>query len=256
MKKPSESARKVIKYRRGRVSEESVLLPEEMLTTIYLNSAELVTMAASPHELQFLAAGFLFTEGIIEGAADIKKIDTDSSGNVWVDTTGPVELEAARRKVLTAGCGKGTTLRANFKRLKKVKQMTELTPEELTGFVRETLSSAEIYRERGGVHSASLLLEDRSLVIAEDIGRHNSIDRVVGKNLLGKDRRVIAVFATGRLSSEMVLKAIRAGSEFAVSLSSPTDAALTLAEEHNVTLVGYARGDTFTIYSHPGRLLI
>lgn len=255
MKKQSESARKVYKYRRGSFQEETVLLPEETLTTIYLNSVELITIASSPHELEFLGAGFLFTEGIIDGRDEIERIEVDDSGNIWIDTVEPVELETARKKVLTAGCGKGTTLKTNFKRLKKIKVETYLEPSRLTGFVRQALKSAPIYQQRGGVHSAALLLADDTIVAAEDIGRHNAIDRSVGKNLLGENKKVIASFATGRLSSEMVLKAIRAGSEFAVSLSSPTDAALALAEEYQVTLVGYARGGTFTVYSHHRRLV-
>lgn len=246
---------KTYKFSRGRWIEVQKELPEERSIVVYLNGDELVTLSSTPGSDEELVVGFLFTEGIICGLSDISRLEIDSTGNVWVETTSEVSLSEAKRKILTSGCGKGVSLKMNLKGLKKVRKKTTIAPEEITEFVRKCQETAEMYRKSGGIHSAAVLGSDNTFFLKEDIGRHNALDKAIGSYLLRGSGEIISVFATGRLSSEMVSKAIRAGAEFCLSLSSPTDAAVILAEKYNVTVVGYIRGKTFTIYTHPERII-
>lgn len=245
---------KVFRFNKGRWEEEKRVPPSETTLTIYLNSKELATLATTPGSERELVAGFLFTESIIEGIAELKTLQIDESGNAWVETFKDVPLAEAKKKILTSGCGKGISFKGNLKGLKKVKKKTYLPPYEITEFVRKCQVTSKLYRAHGGIHSAALLTSTGSIFLREDIGRHNALDKAIGAYLQEMSGVVVASFATGRLSSEMVSKSIRAGAEFCFSMSSPTDLAIMLAERYEITLAGYVRGSSFTIYSHPERV--
>ena len=123
--------------------------------------------------------------------------------------------------------------------------------------MREFANQSEVFRLVGGVHSLLLYTPER-MVFSEDIGRHNCFDKVTG-TLLKEGRLSLAedsiVFVSGRISSEILTKAIRLGAPVIVSKSTPTTAAVRLANEYEITLVGYARNDTGYIYSGAGRIL-
>lgn len=229
--------------------------PREGSLTIYLNGEELATLSLTPDDERALVVGFLFTEGIVDEVADVARLDVDSSGNAWVETRAPVNSGEARRKILTSGCGKGVSFKGNLKGLSRVAARTPLEPESITAFVRECQEASRLYRASGGIHTAALLTTTGEIFLREDIGRHNALDKAIGSYLLQPAGDPLAVFATGRLSSEMVSKAVRVRAQYAVSLSSPTDLAVILGERFGVTVVGYARGGTFIVYSHPERVV-
>ncbi len=246
---------KTYRFSRGNWIEVQKELPQERSIVVYLNGDELVTLSTTPGSDEELVVGFLFTEWIICGVSEISRLEIDTTGNAWVETNTEVSLSEAKRKILTSGCGRGVSLKMNLKGLKKVKKKTTFTPEQVIEFVKKCQETAEIYRKSGGIHSAAVLGSDNTFFLKEDIGRHNALDKAIGTYLMRGSGEIIAVFATGRFSSEMVSKAVRAGAEFCLSLSSPTDAAVILAEKYNITVIGYIRGRNFTIYTHPERII-
>jgi FdhD protein len=130
-----------------------------------------------------------------------------------------------------------------------------IKPEKIFSLVKQLNSSMELYKTSGGVHASALANHERILSIAEDIGRHNTFDKIQGeclkKNILTRDCIVIT---TGRISSEMLLKASRMGLPVVVSMKSPTGNAVAFAEKLNITLIGKAKGEKIVVYTNAHRL--
>lgn len=241
--------KKIKKFEESFFEEIEVEVPEEVGVNIYVNSRHLATISASPDFLDDLVIGFLFTEAIIDSLSDIEKISFDGSYNFSVELKGEFSYELARTRIVTAGCAGGQVGVVNLKKLKPVQDNCKnLLPEEILSFTKETIKRISEGGKKRGVHHASALTSDGLIYVKSDVGRHNALDKVAGI-LLKEGKKAFAVFATGRLSSEMVVKAIRLGACYVVSLSSPTSSAITLAEKYNIVLIGYARGNSFEIYS-------
>jgi FdhD protein len=131
-----------------------------------------------------------------------------------------------------------------------------LTPDSINRLVEQLLGAQELYRQVGGVHTSVLSDGERVIVSAEDIGRHNSLDKIAGICLL--DRIELSrknLLTTGRLSSEMMQKAAHIGASAVISRTSPSALSIKIAQAWGVTLVGYARRDQFNVYTHPERIL-
>jgi FdhD protein len=121
--------------------------------------------------------------------------------------------------------------------------------------MKQLQSHMELYRAAGGVHASALADAGKLLVVSEDIGRHNTLDKIQGECLLrGLSTRDRLLLSTGRVSSEMILKAARMQVPIVVSRTSPTERAVRLARDLGITVIGYVRGGRFTVYSHPERL--
>jgi len=118
------------------------------------------------------------------------------------------------------------------------------------------LSSQELYRETGGVHTSALSDGEKILIVAEDIGRHNTLDKIAGRCLMENiwpDERIL--LTTGRISSEMLQKAARLGADAVISRTAPSSLAVEMAESLGITLIGYARRDRFNVYAHEERIV-
>ncbi len=113
----------------------------------------------------------------------------------------------------------------------------------------------ELYRKSGGVHTSALSDGERLILVAEDIGRHNTLDKLAGRCLLEQVRlEKKIILTTGRISSEMMQKAGRMGAMMVVSRTSPSSLSVNMAEQMGITLIGYARGDRYTVYAHPEKI--
>jgi FdhD protein len=132
-----------------------------------------------------------------------------------------------------------------------------LPVETVSNLMKQLLESQDLYRLAGGVHTSGLADGQDFRVIAEDIGRHNTLDKIAGRYLMQRmnlPRKVIAT--TGRISSEMLQKAARLGAAVVISRTSPTSLSIDMAERSGIALIGYARPDRFDIYTHPERIII
>lgn len=230
----------------------SAHVPSEMQLTIYVNSQELVTILCSPIKLNCLVLGFLYTEGIISGISDIASMrvcEEESLADVRLSNP---EYALPTQRTLTSGCGGGVAFKAQGQR---VDSSLVVTPTEVLSLMKRLQKQMELYRLCGGVHTSALSDAKNLLVVAEDIGRHNTFDKIQGECLLrGLSSRDRLLLSTGRVSSEMLRKAAEMQAPIVVSLTSPTGRAVSLAHDLGIALVGYARGSRLSVYSHPERL--
>lgn len=231
--------------------------------TIFLNGQELVTLLCSQEQADALALGFLRTEGLISSYDDIVSRRFDQSRGVIEITTkqeGQLSERLYSKRLIPTGCGscgKGGLFYNIIDSLKCRSVVSEisLSPEQVYDFMSQTLNYSKTYRVTGGVHSAALFDNSKMLVAAEDIARHNAMDKVIGLALLDKidfQDKIIAV--SGRISSEMLLKTAKLQIPIIISKSAPTHLAVELARELKVTAIGFVRGEKMTIFSAEERI--
>lgn len=230
----------------------SVHVPSEAELTVYVNLQELVTILCSPVKQNFLVLGFLYAEGIIASMTDVAMMRVcDEESEVDVRLTN-ADFQLPTKRKLTSGCGGGATFAIQAQ---KVDSGLVVTPPEVFALMKQFQEQMELYRITGGIHTSALCDTKNLLVVAEDIGRHNTLDKIQGECLVrGLPTRDRLLLTSGRVSSEMLLKAARMEVPVVVSRHSTTGSAVSLARDLGITLVGYARGSRLLVYSHPERL--
>ncbi len=242
--------------RSGNESFTSGELPGEFPLRLIVNGSELATLIVSPHDLRFLVAGFLRMQGYVRSSEDFEMLSVcEDMAIANVRIKGDLPQRVA--PVLTSGCGTGIsfTLPTASTAVKPEGRCRSFTPEEIFAVFDELARQAKRYRSHGGIHSAAVS-DGRGLILhSEDLGRHNTIDRLAGEALLrGIDLAGMILITSGRISSEMAAKASQLGISVVASRTSPTDMAVRICKEANIALIGYVRGDRFTVYAHPERI--
>jgi len=230
---------------------------EEFPLALTVNGVELATLIASPHDLSYLVGGFLRMQGMVQSADDILALSVcQDFGAAFVKIRG--EVPGRLKPTLTSGCGAGITFNLNLPPSPPEDPAgghPVFSPDEIYATMGEMARRAERHKAHGGIHSAAVGNGRTVLLHAEDIGRHNTLDRIAGEALFkGINLSGMILATSGRVSSEMVAKAAALGIALIASRTSPTDMAVRMCEEHGITLVGYARGTRFTLYTHPWRI--
>ena len=214
-----------------------------------------LTFMCTPTQLEALAVGFLYNEAIIHSLDEIEVMRPCENGDnvdVWLNR--PVDKPPHWRR--TSGCTGGVTSDGAKAGTKKLAPGGQVPVDVLLSWMDRLLENQELYREVRGVHCSILTDGEQILAQAEDIGRHNTLDKIAGMILLEKIQpgpRIIVT--TGRISSEMLQKSARMGATILVSRTSPSSMSIELAEEFGITLVGYARRNQCNVYTHLERLI-
>jgi FdhD protein len=236
-------------------------VPVEAPLTIEVQEVGAFTVMASPGEPLALAVGFIFSEGLITTRDDIGFLQRceDDPSVIRIRLTRPPEGEGPSRNLIVASscglCG-ARNLEEILSGLPLVGRRLELAPETVLQAVRNMEEGQILYRETGGTHSAAVFdTQGRVVSQAEDMGRHNALDKALGRMILeGRETAGLAVALSGRVSLEMVVKSARAGLELIAAVSSPTSLALEAAGRTGVTVCGFVRGSRASAYTHPQRL--
>ncbi len=244
------------------IPEPPVPMPVERPVTLYWNDTELVTLQATPAALDDWAVGFLFTEGLIRTRADILRLAVEEEkGLVWVDTdpTLPVQPDLGSRRYLTSGCGKGVTFSSvkDVMLLQPVTHDLQVSQGQLAEWMQRMHRQTPLYAETGGMHAvAAAHTATDELVVREDIGRHNAVDKTIGAILkLGWAPAAVVLLTSGRISYEMCAKLARYGVGVGASRTAATDQAYRLAVRMGIDLVGYLRGPRqMTVYTEGRRI--
>lgn len=256
---------------------------------LYVDRREWVTFMCSPVGLHQLALGFLLSEGVIGGLADVWQLkvyleedrvymyfpDAGLNGVLTMQTceeaAGSIDVRLCRpapsrpdKRILTSGCGGGITFDDLSSDRPPLHSALRITPSQVVSLMRQLNETATLYRTSRGVHTSVLAdLETtesesngRQLVLAEDVGRHNTLDKIRGacllQNIATRDRVLIS---SGRISSEMITKARKMEVPIVISRTSPTVMSVRLAQAWNMTLIGYVRGQKMRIYAGAERVI-
>ena len=208
-----------------------------------------------------LALGFARSEGLIGSLEDIRALSLcpDDPGVVRVQLRDPAATAVNRRNVVVNSscgiCGPREILEENALGLASVSDNLRLSREQLTPLMTAMRDAQQVFEETGGSHAAALFDTAGLISVAEDLGRHNALDKAIGRVLIERgDSTGYGAVLSSRLSLEMVLKAIRAGIELVLAVSAPTSLAIEVAERFGVTLCGFVRDDRATVYTHPRRI--
>ncbi|MBI2756506.1 MAG: formate dehydrogenase accessory sulfurtransferase FdhD [Chloroflexi bacterium] len=234
----------------------------EIRFSIVVNERELVSLMCSPCDLQSLVVGFLYIEGLIEGPDEIDLLRV-----CLEDRLAEVRLvhgfpDVPPRKILTSGCTGGVSFGKYLADVERFRVEDEepalpVPPARVYGLMRALYDRAHLYRTARGIHTSVFALpgSDEPRLVAEDIGRHNTLDKLQGQALIaGVPTKGGILVASGRVSSEMLFKAAIMGVPIVASRTSPTNLALAVAERLNVTVCGYVRQGSMNVYTHTRRI--
>ncbi len=245
----------ILSYSDGKLERTLKLMPDEALVALRVNGQDWISLYCTPQNLRELTLGFLYLEGVINGLEDVATLRVCEDLKV-VEVVLYRDVVLPARRVITSGCGQGITHLAGDVDF-RLEGGPHLAPDRILSLMRELYRLSTSYRQSGGIHSSGISDGERILWVAEDIGRHNTLDKIKGHCLLeGIETGGKVILTTGRISTEMLVKAARMGVPFLVSRTSPTAQAAELAERWGITLVGYARGTGLRVYSHPERVLL
>ncbi|MGV8057271.1 MAG: formate dehydrogenase accessory sulfurtransferase FdhD [Smithellaceae bacterium] len=256
------AVREIIRDENGcRVYDINKKVIAEISLKIVVNGMELVSILCLNQLQEELALGFLYNEGVINSLADVESIYfNDKMLAVIIKLKDGVIINRQESlRSITSGCGKCYTYINPLKQsqYQEVQSDATFSINTILNLMAEFVTKSEIFSTVGGVHSVLFYTTDFEK-LTEDIGRHNCFDKLTGIFLkqgnLGLFSKGI-VFVSGRISSEIMAKIIRIGVPVLVSKSTPTTAAVKLALQHNVTILGYIREMGGFIYSCPERLV-
>ncbi|MFZ2957227.1 MAG: formate dehydrogenase accessory sulfurtransferase FdhD [Candidatus Ozemobacteraceae bacterium] len=249
------------RFEKGVFSSIAESVIKESRLALFVNGNEIVRLLFAPLDPKYLVKGFLLSECLISGPDDIKELNFNPksmSVDVKLREELPEHLFEAVRSV-TTGCGRGLTfvpsLFSDF--FPQVAGNSKIAPDIIISLMRNLQRISEVFRKTGGVHSAAIADGDKILFACDDIGRHNAVDKILGWQLEHRwpSDESLLLLSTGRISSEIVTKAVRGRFPILVSPSAPTSGAIQVAESLGVTVIGFARGERFNIYTHAHRII-
>jgi len=228
----------------------------ESPVSLTVNGKVWLTFMCTPVDLEAMSVGFLYNEGMIESMHEVEDVRVCEHGDnvdVWLNHS--VEQPQSWRR--TSGCTGGVTAVDALARVDVSfnGDRPRVAPEAIGHLVESLFESQELYRETGGVHTSALSDGEKIVFAAEDIGRHNTLDKIAGLCLMNNawpETRIL--ITTGRISSEMLQKAARIQAPILISRTSPSSLSIEMAERYGITLIGYARRDRFNVYSNVQRV--
>jgi FdhD protein len=239
---------------------EDYVIKEDKIEFFLNGKRFLSVMSIALHQDAHIV-GFLLSEAVINDFNDIESIKVSDDG-LKVDVIANVSPDGYenlfREKTLTSGCCIGVT--GNAEKVFDcafINSDYKVKSKDILSNMKLFNTSSKLFDNTGCVHKAELVLEDGTIYVAEDIGRHNAIDKVIGLATIDKkDVKKSVLYATGRLSMEMVVKCVMHKVPIVVSKAAVTFQGIKSANEHGITLVGFARGNKMNVYTHSGRIVL
>lgn len=241
-------------------TNESDFIIKEERVSFYLNGVKIISTMCLPNDQDAHILGFLFNEGVIEKYSDVKSIKIANDGlRVFMEA----KINEANitnlyhEKTLTSGCCVGVSANFEGRILQKfVSSKARFSLESLSKKIAEFERDSELFNLTGCVHKVMIFCENRAFV-SEDIGRHNALDKAIGKAIMaGADLSSAVLIVSGRLSMEMVIKCAMSGIPLVISRAATTALGIKSALKLGITLIGFARNGKMNIYTHNGRVLL
>jgi len=260
MKEKTIEKYKIKKVINNKVQNIKDSVIKEQPLTIFVNGYELVTLMTLPLNLKELAIGFIASENIIDGYNEIEKIDFSHQNTiVQIKLNKEVDINLYKKRTLTSGCGKGVT----FTNLQDC-ALNEIHNDNfrinstiINQLMSEMQKKSKLFLETGGTHTAAIADQESIINVIEDIGRHNTIDKLIGYSYVNNiDLQNMMIITSGRISSEIMIKILKQKIPILISRSAPTSQAVEIAREKNISLIGFTRGKRFNIYNDLNRIMI
>jgi FdhD protein len=240
------------------VEREDLVAVDEAVC-IFINGELLRTLIATPDMIKELVVGHLITENIVESMTEINEIEVRPL-KVYVELKKRVDLKKLsmnRVDLITTACGSAAVqFRRAEQSSERKKDDVKVNYETVLEMVRSLNEKSTLFRRTGGTHSAMLCSQSgEALAFAEDVGRHNAIDKVIGSGIL-KDVNIknCALISSGRQSAEIVLKAMQSGIPIIASVAGPLESGIKIADAAGITLICFVRGRRMNVYTHLHRI--
>ncbi len=250
----------IVRVKREKGMKIKDQVAREIPFTVMLNGREIATLLCSPNGLENLAVGYMVSEGIIPRDIGIKKVNIGRDGyyaDVETDKDFGIPEKVFLKRVIVPGCGRCPSFYdlRDARDCQPVPTDTRATYGQIVSLMSRFQKKSSLFKKTGGVHSAALSNTEDIEIFAEDIVRHNAIDKVIGESLLtGIAAEGKFLVTSGRVSSEIVIKAVRQRIPVIISPGAPTDLAVEFAEKMRVTLAGFVRGNQMNVYTHNDRI--
>ena len=249
-----------INLRKKLVKEEEEPVAKEVPINIYINNRHIVTLFASPSYPKELSVGWLLSQGIIKSIDKILEIKVKGSKvKVRCDSKVETRIKAVKTsKIIDTSCGStNENFHSLIDRISKptVKSEYKVEAKEILRFITTLNRMSKIFRATGGTHSAAIFEDGKLVAFAEDVGRRNAVNKVIGIAALRKinfSRSVLV--SSGRQAADMVLKAARVGIPIITSIAAPLYSGVEVAKKTGITLICFARGQRMNVYSNPERI--
>jgi FdhD protein len=245
-----------IKKNATAIVEEEVAV--EAPANIYINKKHLVTLLSSPSMLNELAVGHLFSEGMIKAKDSIDEILVAGTDiHVKLKTEAKVDFDLNRYgRFVSSSCSSLIDyLRLLSQINSKIEDQYSITAENLETMVTQLNNESRVFKMTGGIHSAAIFENLTMVAFAEDVGRHNAVDKALGASILKNiDLSKSVLVTSGRQTADIVAKAAQMAIPLSVSISGPIHSGIMLAERVGITLICFARGKRFNIYTYPERV--
>jgi FdhD protein len=254
-----------LRWRPGQAAEDgSRLLAEETPIALVHDGSTTAVMMATPAELEDFAVGFSLSERVVESVDEITDLEVVQTNlgvevRMWLAPDRTRDLAARRRRL--AGptgcglCGVESLAEATRPPLRIAEQGLKVSARDLLAAMTGMEAAQTLGRATRAVHAAGLWNRDGGLVVREDVGRHNALDKLIGAAARAGTLRREVLLLTSRVSVEMVQKAAVMGAEALVAVSAPTTLAIETAKQAGMTLVGVARADSFEVFAGPERIV-
>tara|TARA_B100000686_G_C16475914_1_gene804599 strand:+ start:71 stop:883 length:813 start_codon:yes stop_codon:yes gene_type:complete len=232
---------------------------QEKPLTIFLNNQEIVTLMTIGDHAKYLAIGYLLNQNMINLSDKIKAIEYDNSiDTIVVRTNKKTNYEKIlRKKITTSGCAQGTVFGDIYDEIQKIKinSKTIIKHRWIYEISKKINLTPSLYLEAGAIHGCVIIKSNKPLIYMEDVGRHNAVDKIAGYMFLNNIRTNDKIFyTTGRLTSEMVIKAVKMKIPILMSRSGFTSWGVELAIKTNLTLIGRAKGKRYIALSGAHRI--
>ncbi len=242
----------IIKYVKGQTSFETDIVIKETTLSLIVNRVKIISIACLDDKLKELGTGYLLSEGLVTDISGIRESRLcERRTRLEIEADLP---ESAIRQYLatsesTTGCGGGISGSLNSFSTNSFSGIP-LKLVDIPELMKKFQHSSVLFKQTGGVHSAALILPGKISFFAEDIGRHNAVDKVIGEALLRKEKiEEYSLMISGRISSEIVRKAARLKIPLILSQAAPTSRAISIAWRQGIYLIGFARGNKYNIYT-------
>ena len=248
----------------GKAQKIADYVAEEVPLHLFVNSTFWATILCSPTNLKELAVGHLLSEGIVKSIDEIDEVTLKEKENTCIVKLKPnvkvedrVQISRLHARVITSACGSGSPYQYKGT-VPKVESNLKVKAQIIFDSVNQLNFKAEGFRKTGGLHVAAIYKGDGTMVsLAEDVGRHNAVDKVIGMAALdGVDFGGCFVALSGRISGDVAFKAAKVGLPIVASLAAALSSGIASAQESKVTLAGFVRGKRLNVYTSPERITI